>query len=206
MSITLQLGPADHGKAISFEEYLAGDYEPGYHYEIIEGRLYVTPLPRFAHDWVEQYVVDRLKAYARNPSAAIRHVSNKARVFVPGVSNVTAPEPDIAGYRDSLDSPYADWRDLSPLLVVEIVSGAEADKDFVRNVDLYGRVPSIAEYWIFDLRKDPSRPTLHVYRRQQDAWETELFPSTALYETPLLPEFALPVAPARGRESAESGE
>jgi hypothetical protein len=43
MSTVTKIGPEDHGLPMSFEEYLAGDYQQGYHYELIDGRLYVSP-------------------------------------------------------------------------------------------------------------------------------------------------------------------
>ena len=42
-SDTRQLGPADHGRELTYDEFLAGDYEEGHKYELIDGRLYVSP-------------------------------------------------------------------------------------------------------------------------------------------------------------------
>ena len=66
----------------------------------------------------------------------------------------------------------------------------------LRNVELYLRVPSIREYWIFDPRQDPDRPTLRVYRRRGSRWQrpVDVAPGET-YTTPLLPGFALLLDP-----------
>lgn len=197
MSTALRLGPRDHGRRMSFDEFMAGDYEEGFKYEIIAGRLYVSPQPRFAHDWIEQYVYGRLLAYLHERPDAINRVTNKSRVFVPDPTDVTAPEPDVVAYRDfplHLRS-RVDWRNVSPVLVVEVLAGEDDDKDLVRNPELYFQVPSIAEYWLFDIREDAEQPKLKVFRRGPDAWEIIDYGSEAVYRTPLLPGFELPVTP-----------
>ena len=195
MSTVLRLGPRDHGRPMIFDEFMAGDYEEGYRYEIIDGRLYVTPMPNYPHDWVEQYVFRELLRYSETHPEVINRVTNKARVFVPGAEATTAPEPDIVAYCNFPAGPHVDWRDVSPLFVVEVLSGEDDEKDLVRNVGLYLLVPSIQEYWVFDIRADPAHPTLRVHRLIASRWEiSELKPETG-YATSLLPGFSLPVTP-----------
>lgn len=197
MTTAVKLGPADHGRAVTLDEFHAGDYDEGYRYEIIEGRLYVSPMPRFEQDWLEQYVLDMLKEFTRRCPQAINKVTNKARVYVPGDPDATIPEPDVAAYRNfpRRRRSHVNWRDVSPILVVEILSPEDPDKDLVRNVDLYWRVPGIEEYWVFDNREDSDRPALRVYRRGDDGWQVLDFGPDEIYTTPLLPGFELPVTP-----------
>ncbi len=125
----------------------------------------------------------------------IRHVQGPARVFVPRRRATTAPEPDVAAYREfPTDIPVAqlDWRNVSPLLVVEVVSEDTADKDLVRNPPLYLRVPSIREHWILDPRADADRPSLLVYRRRGARWQRPLaIAGGGTCTTRLLPGFTL---------------
>ena len=90
-----------------------------------------------------------------------------------------------------------DWRTLSPLLVVEFLSEDSPDKDLVRNVELYGQVPSIQEYWIFDTRQGAGRPTLLAYRRRdRRRWRKPLtLGPGSTYATDLLPGFTLTIDP-----------
>ena len=76
--------------------------------------------------------------------------------------------------------------------MVEILSEDNAEKDLVRNLQLYLEVPSIREYWIIDPRQDADRPGLTVYRRRGQRWQRpiEVAPGET-YTTPLLPGFTM---------------
>lgn len=131
---------------MSLKEFLAGDYEEGSHYELIDGRLYATPLPNLPEDLVEDWLYMQLKEYARAHPKIINRVANKARVFVPGHRRTTAPEPDVAAYHNFPSKrPYhlLRWQDVSPILVAEVLSYNDPHKDLVRNVALYSQVPTI---------------------------------------------------------------
>src|SRR5262249_16588458 len=170
-----RIGPRDAGRELSLDEFLEGQYEEGYHYELIDGRLYVSPVPNPAENVVEIWALGKLSRFAKRRPQIINYVTNKARVFVPERPRITAPEPDLAAYKDfPLDLPFKKirWQDLSPLLVGEIL-GDDPDKDLVRNVELYLEVPSIREYWLFDCRHDPERPTFRGPRRRSAGWRGE---------------------------------
>ena len=196
----LKLTPRDHGREIDPEDFEHSDGEEGCHYEIIDGRVYVTPqadLPQFD---LEIWLYRKLFLYSQDCPEVINFVASKARVFVHGRTKVTCPEPDISAYEDyphHLPRRQRRWQDISPFLVVEVLSEAKPDKDLVRNVDLYREVPSIKEYWILDPRPDPDQPSLIVYRRRGKGWQKPIHVAFGeVYETPrLLPGFKLVVNP-----------
>lgn len=201
MATTLRYGPGDHGRPMTFDEFMEGNYEEGYKYELIHGRLYVSPQARFSHDWLEKYVYWRLYAYSERRPELMNYVTDKARVFVPDADedDVTAPEPDLAAYRNfPLEREWeVDWREVSPFLVAEVLGGEDNEKDLVRNVDLYFRVPSVQEYWVFDIRANPGEPRMIVHRRTDAGWDVREYEADAVYTTDLLPGFELPVRPRR---------
>jgi Uma2 family endonuclease len=198
MSTTLKLSPSQHGRRMSLEEFLASNAEDGHHYELIDGKLYVSPEPNPPQDWIEQWLLFKLKAFARKYPQIINHATNKARVFVPGRPDETCPEPDVAAYhRYPLHRPIEliRWEDVSPILVVEVLSEDDPHKDLVRNVELYRAVPSIKEYWVVDGREDPQRPILRVHKRSRQTWKVTDFSYGDVYRTKLLPGFKLVVDP-----------
>src|SRR5262249_38277617 len=149
-------------------------WEEGYQYELIDGKLYVCPLPNPPQGLVEKWINTKVDRYAEHHREIINFVYNKARVFVPDRPGVTNPEPDLAAYRDfPLHLPWEEirWEEVSPLLVAEVLSPDDPDKDLVRNVDLYLQVPTIREYWILDSRESVSRMTMLVYRRRGQRWQ-----------------------------------
>jgi Uma2 family endonuclease len=194
MATVTKIGPADHGRPMTLEEFLAGDYEEGHRYELIDGRLYVSPEANLPDDWVAEWLHWKLVLYAQTHPRVLRYVTTKARVFVHKRRAVTAPEPDLTAYRRfPLRRRIREmrWQDYSPVLVVEVLSADDPDKDLVRNVALYLEVPSIREYWVLDARRDADEPTMTAYRRRGDAWRTVEVGPGQRYTTRLLPDFEL---------------
>jgi Uma2 family endonuclease len=200
MATVTKIGPPDHGRPMTLDEFLKGDYQEGYQYELIDGRLYVSPEANLPENLLQDWVRDKLKEYARSNPAVINHVTGPARVFVPGRPGVTNPEPDVAAYRKfPRHRPIRDlrWQDVSPVLVVEVLSADDPDKDLVRNAELYFLVPSIKEYWVLDGREDADRPRLKVHRRHGKGWRVEDHGPGEVYATKLLPGFELTIDPRK---------
>ena len=194
MATLLKLGPADHGRRLTLDEFLSGDYQEGHRYELIEGRLSVSPEANMPAGFLERWINRALDRYVEARPDVINFSWAKTRVFVPGAEEETCPEPDAAAYANvPLDTPIAemDWRDVSPVIVAEVLDADNADKDLVRNVRLYLRVPSIREYWIIDPRPDPDRPALIVRRRSGTRWRVSRHEFGSTYAAPLLPGFEL---------------
>jgi Uma2 family endonuclease len=199
MKTLVKIGPADHGRPMSLEEFTRASGREGYYYELIDGRVSVSPHPEPAEVLVEYWLHTKLALYERARPDRIGFISPKATVFVTDRDPVTAPRPDLTVYQDDpAQRPLRGlrWQDISPQLVVEIMTEETAQKDSVRNVPLYLRVPSIMEYWVVDIRKKAETPTLVVYRRDGLRWHepfTVVYRST--YTTDLLPGFSLTIDP-----------
>jgi Uma2 family endonuclease len=197
MATLLMLSPADHGRAVSLEEFEASRGEDGYQYEIIHGKVYVSPKPNLPHDLYVKWFVRQLDRYVEVRPEVINFVSPNARVVVPGVRKASIPEPDLAAYHDvPADVPIEEmaWGGISPILVGEVLSTDDPDKDLVRNVALYERVPSIREYWIVDRLSTPFN--FLVYRRRGKHWQKPIqWSAGAEFSTPLLPGFHLFLEP-----------
>ncbi|HWG41910.1 MAG TPA: Uma2 family endonuclease [Gemmataceae bacterium] len=197
-TVLKKLGPADHGRPMTLEEFMAASSVEGYHYELIDGELYVSPEANLPEFRVENWMYFKLGLYAQEHPRVINFVANKARVFVPGRRRVTTSEPDLAAYRNfPLHRPIDSvrWQDVSPILVVEVLSLDDPDKDLVRNVGLYLQVPSIKEYWLFDTREGAEQLRLQVRRRYRGQWSLRQFAPGDTYTTKLLSGFTLVLDP-----------
>ncbi|OAI38933.1 hypothetical protein AYO40_01465 [Planctomycetaceae bacterium SCGC AG-212-D15] len=198
MRVIHKLGPGDHGRPLAVDEFMSAEYQPGYQYEIIDGRLYVSPQPNPPQDKVGIWILKKLFLYSDQRPDIINHVTNRGRVYVPGRPGLTVPEPDLAAYHDyPHDLPVEEvrWEELQAILVGEVVTKDNPDKDLVRNRELYFQVPSIKEYWIFDLRQDADQPTLLVLRRHGGKWREIEVAFGEVYTTKLLPGFKLKIDP-----------
>jgi Uma2 family endonuclease len=198
MTTMLRLSRADHGRPLTLEEFTSSDYAEGFQYELIDGKLYVSPLPDAPEGLVERWIYRKLDRYAEDHPEILKLVYNKARVFVPEREEITTPEPDVAAYRDFPDDlPLREirWEDVSPILAVEVLSADDPNKDLVRNRELYFLVPSIKEYWVLDTREDADRPRLRVHRRYGKRWLIRDYEAGSTYTTRLLPGFTLTLNP-----------
>jgi Uma2 family endonuclease len=200
MHTRLYLTHKDHGRALSWEEYASADAEEGYRYELIEGRLFVSPPPSSLHEDCVKWLEKLLDAYAADRPDILDSVRPRACVFLPDAAaeEVSALEPDLACYAEfaARFAPPVDWRDYSPILVVEVISPDTANKDLVRNRRLYLQVPSIREYWILDPREGVEGLTMLVYRRRGRRWAACLTVGPgAVYMPPTLPGFELVLDP-----------
>jgi Uma2 family endonuclease len=201
MSIAhLKLGPADHGRPLSLDDYESADYEPGFKYEIIDGRLYVSPEANFPESVIENWLQRKLFAYSDARPDVINFVTVKSRVFVHKRTKATVPEPDLAAYHElDLTQDFRDihWRDLGPILVAEVLVEGDEYKDLERNPDLYHDVPTVKEYWVLDGRKNPNEPTLIQHQRHGRRWVVRSYPYGSTFTTRLLPGFSLLIDPRK---------
>ena len=200
MTTRLCLTPADHGRPITLDEFDDSDFREGSRYEVIEGRLEVSPAPELPHEDFSEWLVTSLRDYARLRPDIINKVKAPARIFLPASDEVSAPEADFgayAGYPVGTPPSRRRWRDVSPLLVGEMISLDTAEKDLVRNRRLYLAVASIREYWMIDPRDDADRPSLLILRRRSPRrWAAPIRVAPGqTYTTPMLPGFALLVEP-----------
>jgi Uma2 family endonuclease len=199
MKTLLHLTPDDHGRSLTLEEFEHAVAREGFRYELIDGRLNVSPAPNLPHEDLVRWLRRILERYADDHSEIVNCVQTPARVFVPGADAVTAPEPDLAIYHDYPQRRLLRerrWQDVTPVLVVEVLSEDNAEKDLERNRELYLRVPSIREYWMLDPRQDPDQPSLTVLRRRGRRWQQPVVVAAGrTYTTRLLPEFVLRIDP-----------
>ncbi len=199
MATIARIGLADHGRRIAYRDFMAGDYEEGYHYEIIKGRLYVSPIADPPENWVEQWLWLKLHYYRVSRPDIINYVTNKGRIFVPDMPGITVPEPDLTAFRDfplHLPLRRIRWQAQRPVLAAEIL-GNDPYKDLVRNAALFLMVPSIKEYWVVDIRYDPEEPSMKVHRRHGSRWRIIDVGYGETYTTRLLPGFELLIDPRK---------
>jgi Uma2 family endonuclease len=204
MSTTLQtttkliLGPIDHGRRVTPASLERAEYVSGFKYEIIDGRLYVSPQPNVPEMILERWLRIALEQYSEEHPEIINLVAVKSRVYLPEGKGRTVPEPDIAVYADfPLDAPITEirWEDTQPILVCEILVDGSIEKDLGRNPPLYLAVPSIKEYWVLNGSVNPAQPTLMQHRRRGKRWIVTHHPFQATFTTPLLPGFELILDP-----------
>jgi Uma2 family endonuclease len=190
------LTPSDQGKKLSLDDFLTADWQEGFRYELIHGRLDVSPLPNLPHDRLRKWLERQLEVYAEQRPDVINYVLGPVRIILALPDDVSAPEADLVAYNNfphHVPFEDLDWADVNPALAVEIISAETPAKDLERNPALYLQVPTLREYWVIDPRDEShDRPSMVVYRRRGHRWQKPIeVPPGGAYATRFLPGFTL---------------
>jgi Uma2 family endonuclease len=199
-SVQLRLGPADHGRPLTLDDFDEAEFEPGSRYEIIDGRLYVSTEPNPAENFLQNWLFIKLIIYSGQRQDIINYVAVQSRLFVHSRREPTVPEPDLTAYCDfPRNAPLEDlrWQDLGPVLVAEILVEGDPRKDLERNRKLYLEAETVREYWILDGRENPNEPTLIQLRRYGKRWIEKSFPHGSTFTSKLLPGFSIVIDPRK---------
>ena len=73
-TVGLRLGPADHGRPMTLEEFRAADAEGGYRYELARGVVQVVEVPDDLHGQVMGNFQEMLYHYKRSHPGVIRRI------------------------------------------------------------------------------------------------------------------------------------
>lgn len=158
MTISLQ-----EDKFWTYQDYLALPDDRN-SYEIIHGRLYVSPPPRTFHQTVSrriQYVLYQLELKGRGFI-----FDAPVGLMIPGATPV---EPDLIfltpEQRDQIAEKYIDG---PPHLIVEILSPSTASRDRTLKLNLYAEA-GVPHYWIVD----PDACTLEVFHLVESHYQVK---------------------------------
>ena len=146
-TITTLLGPKDHGRPMTIEEFFEADEEPGYLYELARGVLEVTRVPRDSHGQVVYNLYRVVVLYDQvHPETILRSGgSSEFRLWLPEM--VSGRNADLAVVLRGTPRNAEGHR--PPVLVAEVVSRSSVDRDHQAKRAEY-LAYGLLEYWIID--------------------------------------------------------
>jgi Uma2 family endonuclease len=177
-----RIGPDDHGRTMTLEEFSDADFEEGWLYELARGVVVVTQVPDVPHG----RIVDRLCRLfifydVAHPGVInYRASGGNCRLRLPGMQSDR--HPDQAVYLLPPPPGGDPWRRWVPEIVVEVVSAGGEDRDYAEKREEYLRA-GVTEYWILD----PARRQMLVLRRAGDVWKARRVAAEGAHRTHLLP-------------------
>jgi Uma2 family endonuclease len=162
-TITTRIGPLDHGRAMTIEEFLEAEEELGYRYELARGVLEVSEVPDDPHGQIISNLFDVVSAYRRlRPEVILRYGgSNEFRIWMPGM--VSGRNPDLGIVLKGAARDYRGRR--IPALVAEVVSEGSIERDYHAKREEY-LAYGLLEYWVIDL----IQRKINVLVRHGDIW------------------------------------
>ncbi|HWE38460.1 MAG TPA: Uma2 family endonuclease [Isosphaeraceae bacterium] len=182
----LVLGPDDHGRPVTADEYAEADFLEPWKYERRQGRLVVRAPDSSRHDDVSEPWRDHLGAYKLTHPRVVQMVRSEAWVRVAAGTDRIG---DIGVYLvRTPPAPMTD--DRVPDLMFEFVSRAARDRkrDYVEKRADSHRL-GIREYVIIDRR----RKLVSVLTHTAEGYVERTLTPKDTYTTPLLPGLAIPL-------------
>jgi Uma2 family endonuclease len=183
----LRLGPDDAGRCVSAEEFRTADFEEGFTYERVRGRLVVMPPAGPDHRRVSRPFRRILGGYWNANPKLIDDVDVEGWI-------ATSPDddrvPDICVYLAGKNSEE-EVPDRVPNLIFEFVSGSRRDQewDYIHKRSEYHAV-GVQEYVIVDRFKSQAL----VLTWQPGDYAERTLTIADEYETPLLPGLSVPMS------------
>jgi Uma2 family endonuclease len=180
----VKIGPADHGRRMSLEEFEHAEAQEGYLYELSRGIITVSDGPNRLHMLLVAATRDQLQDYKSLNRGRIHIIAsgNECKLLIPAFDSER--HPDLSLYLTE-PPPIEDanlWRHWFPEIVIEVVSPSSHQRDYEEKPDEYLR-RGAREYWIID----PRKRVMVVMRRTRNRWTESLVRPPALYRTRLLP-------------------
>lgn len=177
----ITIGPAQHGRKMSFDKFIDADFQDGWLYELARGVIVVTNVPGINHDRIVLRIADLFARYDFAHQEIINHRSpGSGRLRLPGMKSDR--HPDFAVYLDPPPESDESWTLWVPHIVVEVVSKGGIKRDYVEKKEEYLRL-GVREYWIVD----PIKHRLTVLDRAGDVWNEHVIGPRSIYRTELLP-------------------
>ncbi|MBI3268865.1 MAG: Uma2 family endonuclease [Planctomycetes bacterium] len=185
-TVKVRIGPRDHGRAMSLEEFAEAEAAPGNLYELAEGVIVVVDIPGLPHGKVLYALELQLAAWelAHPGLVHYRASGDRCSLFPPGFQSER--HPDLALYLTPAPDPVNPWENWIPDLVVEVVSKGSEKRDYEDKRREY-LAAGVREYWILDPQQRQRR--VLILQRAGDVFR-ERRPVKS-YASPLLPGFSL---------------
>ncbi|MFI5454401.1 MAG: Uma2 family endonuclease [Isosphaerales bacterium] len=183
----LRITPADHGRAMTLEEFMEADEEDGYRYELARGVLEVSEVPDDPHGVVVCNLYRAVSRFGEQHPGVIHRFGggSEFRFWLPRM--ISGRNPDLGVV---LRGAAKDWRGRRlPALAAEVVSRGSIQRDYETKREEY-LAYGLLEYWIVD----PLKHQVTVLTRRGDTWNEVVFRDEQVIGSLVLPGFATTVA------------
>jgi Uma2 family endonuclease len=180
-AVVVRLGPADHGRSITLDEFMESETDEGYRYELARGVVEVTEVPNDPHGQVVSNLYRALARFAELHPGIIRRFGggSEFRIWLPGMA--TGRNPDLGVVLQGAPKDQRGRR--VPALVGEVVSAQSVTRDYNAKRLEYLAF-GILEYWIID----PSKRQVTILSRDGDLWRDRVFRDDQALVSLVLPD------------------
>jgi Uma2 family endonuclease len=188
--IIAKIGPADHGRRMTLEEFDEAEGQEGYLYELSRGIVTVSDVPNRLHLLIVAAIRNLLQAYEATKAGRIQIIAAGSECKLPIGAFASERHPDLSLYLTP--APEIDdetlWAQWIPEIVIEVVSPNSRKRDYEEKPAEYLRF-GVKEYWIVD----SDERVMVVMRRSRGRWAETIVRPGDIHRTRLLPglEFSI---------------
>lgn len=188
MSIgSTRLTKADHGRRMTWDEYVHAEADEELFYELSRGILTVIEVPHWKHLRRCDLARRQFYRYGEQFPDRIFAIASGTESRLPVESLESDRHPDITVYKTAPPEDLrADefWSNWIPEIVIEVVSLSSVARDYEEKPDEYFQF-GVREYWIIDGEKNE----MLVLRRSGGRWKRIVVRPGEPYRSPTLPNF-----------------
>lgn len=159
----------------TYEDYLRLP-DDGRRYEIIEGVLYVTNAPSFAHQFAVSKIFMALAGFVETGNLGVV-LTGPFEIHLPGIAKPVLPDIVFISTEKQPD-PDSQFFEGAPDLIVEVLSPSTFRLDQSIKLDAYERA-GVSEYWL----ADPKTRSITIYILPKGGQEFALLGQFAPDET-----------------------
>ena len=184
LATPLRLGPKDHGRKLSLEEFLEADFAEGYRYELSRGNLIVIEIANPPHFHQVQAIYEQFFAYKASHPGVIESLGGGGETRLDVEQLDSSRHADVVVYKTPAPSNNSDcWAIWIPELVIEVVSPTSIDRDYNEKPEEYLQF-GVREFWVLDA----DRGEMLVHRRVSGRWQKQVVKPPELHSTHILPD------------------
>jgi Uma2 family endonuclease len=179
-----RIGPADHGRKMSLEEFDRAEGQEGYLYELSRGIITVVDVPKKVHALQLLAIRRQFSTYdVFHPGRIVGVMGGmECKLLIRPLRSER--HPDIAIYLKAPPEVEGKdfWSEWIPDIVIEIVSSSSRKRDYEEKPEEYLDF-GVREFWIVD---GPKR-LMVVMKRVRNRWAERTIRPPAVYRTRRLP-------------------
>lgn len=182
MKSAVKIGPPDHGRPMTLEEFDRAEGQEGYLFELSRGVIAASDVPKPKHLAMVTAARRQLAAYDLANPGKIFTIAAGSDCKILLADFQSERHPDIAIYKTAPPAGDDVWSIWVPELAIEVVSPSSMLRDYSEKPEEYLAF-GIKEYWILD----EERRAMLVHRRVSASWREQTVRPPKLYKTRLFP-------------------
>jgi hypothetical protein len=180
----ITVGPDDHGRRMSLDDFDKAIGCEGYCYELNKGVIEVSDIPHPNHLALLQEVRSSLVVYHLGHPETIHSIAGSGESKILLAADQSERHPDLSVYFDRPPDIPDVWSLWVPEIVVEVISKNSIKRDYEDKPGEYLSF-GVTEYWIIDGFKNQ----MTVLTRWRGQWKDKIVKAPRKYSTPLLSGF-----------------